>query len=154
MNTPVQPGEEEGVRLKEDTTFWGLTGSVRKPKTQMKIKNEFVRLLLLLFLLPALSCEKESSEQADVLEKLYQTYADGEISECVLEGGTVYTGSLNHVDSPTKVYDQQGNQIAECNYAWGKVDAVCEELINCEAVYRVADHISGNPAVDKYGLAR
>lgn len=118
------------------------------------MKSELLRLLLLLFLLPALSCEKERSEQAAVLEVLYQTYADGEISECVLEGEKVYTGSQNLVDNPTMVYDQQGNQLAECNYAWGKVDAICEELTNCEVVYRVADHISGNPAVDKYGLAR
>lgn len=121
----------------------------------MKKKIYFLRLLpLLLLFLPGLSCEKESSEQADGLEKLYRTYADGEISECVLEGEKVYTASQNLVDSPVKVYDRQGNQVAECNYAWGKVDAVCEDLTNCEVVYRVADHISGNPAVDKYGLAK
>ena len=107
--------------------------------------------LLLAFMLTA-GCEKQEPEIDETLMLLYQTYKDGEISECQLEGESVYTASLNRVDSPILVYDMQGNQVAECNYTWGQVDAACEQLSACQTIYRVKNHISGEPPVDKYGL--
>jgi len=50
--------------------------------------------------------------------------------------------------------NEDGNEIAECNYAWRQVDEMCGELENCETIYRVKDNIWGQPAVDKYGLRK
>ena len=83
-------------------------------------------LALLLFLLSG-SCEKQEMDH-EGLALLYQTYKNGEISECQLEGETVYLASLNQVDSPMKIFDIRGRELAECNYAWGKVDPLCEQL--------------------------
>lgn len=118
------------------------------------MRNKGICLAFLLGLLLAVSCAKQEPEANESLILLYQTYKNGEIKECQLEGETVYTASLNQVDSPVMVYDRQGDLVAECNYAWGKVDAACEQLTSCTVIYRVEDHISGEPPVDKYGLGK
>lgn len=97
------------------------------------------------------SCKKETQKKS-VLKELYKLYENGEISECKLDGKTVYTGILNAYDAPLYIYDEKGNEIGVCNYAWGTPDAICAELSGCDVVYRVSNNIWGRPAVDKYDL--
>lgn len=116
------------------------------------MKNTFASLFFLLISLLTGGCEKEEIENHETLRMLYNTYENGEISECQLEGEVVYSAGINAADAPTILYDAQGVQIGKCDYAWGNVDAICEQLTACEVIYRVKDHISNLPAVDKYGL--
>ncbi len=119
------------------------------------MKSVLVSLSFIMILLLAGSCEKEEIENYETLKMLYKTYKDGEISKCRLgDGELVYSASRNAADVPLVLYDAQGTQLGECNYAWGNVDAICEQLSGCEVIYRVKDHISRLPAVDKYGLGK
>lgn len=116
------------------------------------MKSIFSKLTLLFSgcLLILAGCSKDPVDQT--LKELYKTYENGEISECQYNGNTVYRAGLNAYDAGSNVYDVDGNQIGSCNYAWGQVDTICEELFNCKVIYRVKDNIWGQPAVDKYGL--
>ncbi|MBI1185574.1 hypothetical protein GC194_15005 [bacterium] len=98
------------------------------------------------------ACQKDASNQTRVLKTLYKTYKNGEISECSYQGKRVYTGSLNAYDAGTVVYDDKGQSIGNCNYAWGQVDSICGQLSECAVVYRVKDNIWGGEAVDTYHL--
>ena len=114
------------------------------------------RILLLVLLsgslLFATSCKKEKIENHNTLDEMYKIYKDGEIYECQYNGELVYSAGLNAFDAGSVVYDRDGNEIGVCNYAWGQPDEICEELEDCETVYRVENNIWGQPAVDKYGL--
>ncbi len=99
-----------------------------------------------------MSCKK--SDNKATLEKLYTTYKNGEISECQYNGQTVYSAELNHYDAETIIFDKNGNLIGSCNYAFNQVDPICSQLSGCQVVYRIANNIWGQPAVDKYGLAK
>jgi len=114
-----------------------------------------IRLLLALFtfgfLLFLTSCKKE---KGDTLHLLYKTYENGKISECQYKGQLVYSAGLNWHDAGSKIYDQDGKEIAKCNYAWGQPSSMCGELKKCETIYRVKNNIWGQPAVDKYGLGK
>ncbi|MBP7463157.1 MAG: hypothetical protein KA793_02405 [Bacteroidales bacterium] len=117
-----------------------------------KIKR-FTILTTTLILLYGLSgCKKEDFENEQTLKNLYQTYQNGEISECKHNGQTVYSAGLNVYDAGSEVYDKDGNQIGTCNFAWGQPDPICGQLTDCEVIYRVKNNIWGQPAVDKYGL--
>ena len=96
------------------------------------------------------SCRSDKAEQYFTLKKLYSTYQNGQISECTLNGQKVYTCIYNAYDDGSVIYNLDGEEIGYCNYAWGAVDSICNELISCEVVYRVKDNIWGQPAVDKY----
>ncbi len=98
------------------------------------------------------SCKKDDFENEDTLRDLYKIYKNGEISECNYNGELVYAAGLNAYDFGGVIYDKNGNQIGTCNYAWGQPDEICGKLEDCETIYRVEDNISGQPAVDKYGL--
>lgn len=110
--------------------------------------------IILLGVLPVFSisgCQKNKDKKT-VLKELYKLYENGQISECTLDGKTVFTGSINAYDAPTVVYDEKGNEIGTCNYAWGSVDPLCYELKGCKVVYCVENNIWGQPSVDKYDL--
>jgi len=62
------------------------------------------------------------------LRQLYHEYKNGSISECYFEGELVYIAGENWADAPSFIYDEDGNEIAECNYAWRQVDEMCGEL--------------------------
>ncbi len=96
------------------------------------------------------SCKKD--ENQTTLNQLYQNYKNGEITECTLNGETVYSGSLNAYDAGTTIYDKDGEVIGSCNYAWNQVDDICNEVTDCEVIYRTSNNIWGQPAVDKYDL--
>ncbi len=97
--------------------------------------------------------EKGAFENEKTLKQLYETYKDGQISECKYNGKRVYSACLNAYDAGSVIYDKDGKQIGRCNYAWGKeVDSICKQLTDNEVIYRVKDNIWGLPAVDKYGL--
>ncbi len=87
-----------------------------------------------------------------MLTELYNLYENGKISECEYKGETVYIAGINAYDAASKVYNSKGEVIGTCNYAFGQVDDICRQLKNCEVIYRCENHISGEPAVDNYGI--
>ncbi len=114
------------------------------------------KLLVILCLTLAIvsSCKKvNDSDKAPALKKLYGIFKEGTIDECQYNGQTVFVGGLNVYDAGSVIYDKSGNKIAECNYAYGDVNDICNKLRNCSVVYRCHNYISGNPFVDKYGLS-
>ena len=115
------------------------------------MKNTFVHSLIIFSCFLSLnSCKKDKHEK--ILKELYKTYENGVISECSYNGETGYSAGLNAYDAGSAVYDEDGNQIGSCNFAWGSVDSICNQLEDCEVVYRIEDNIWGQPAVDKYGI--
>jgi hypothetical protein len=102
------------------------------------------------------SCTEKEKKQAvkenPTLKKLFEKYRVGEIDQCTLEGKTVYHAGINAYDAGSEIYNEEGKSIAVCNYATRTVAPACEQLTGCETIYRCAKHISGKPAVDKYGL--
>lgn len=112
---------------------------------------------LLLFLattLIAFGCKKDPIERSQTVEYLYNLYKDGEISECIYHGDTVYSGGIHAFDAGSSIYNKRGDLIGECNYAWGPVDSICRKLTNCEVIYRAkSKNDYWGPAVDKYNLA-
>lgn len=105
-------------------------------------------------LLTAAACHKDNFENSQTLRQLYKTYKNGEISRCQFNGAVVFSGALNAYDAGSVIYDEAGRQLGRCNYAWGQVDTICNQLTDCETLYRVKDNIWGAPAVDKYGLGK
>lgn len=105
------------------------------------------------FLIFASGCRQVEIENRAVLNELYKIYKNGSISQCQYDGELVYSAGYNAYDAGGSIYDQHGNQIGTCNYAWGPVDEICKELEGCEILYRVENHLTGRPAVDIYGLA-
>ena len=114
-----------------------------------KVVNFFT---FLLSCLAIISCKKEGFKNQTALKSLYKIYKNGEIKECRLDGGLFYLAGLNVYDGGEVIYDGEGNKVGECNYAFGSVDPLCSQLTSCEVIYRVEDHISGEPAVDTYDL--
>ena len=98
------------------------------------------------------SCEEDNIRNKDTLKRLYKTYKNGTISECTYEGQLVYSAGYNAYDAGGAIYNEGGSVIESCNFGWGTVDSICTELHHCEVIYRVADNIWGQPAVNKYGF--
>src|SRR5690349_4614950 len=99
-------------------------------------------------------CNKGNAGSPTTLKTIYNQYKEGAIDECQLNGKLVYTAQQNAYDAGTVILDQSGKKIATCNYGWGPVDTVCKQLQSCTTIYRCKNHISGEPAVDKYGLSK
>jgi len=99
-------------------------------------------------------CTKDKSTASSTLKKLYNIYKNGSIDECQYNGQTVYGAALNAADASTIIYDNDGNKIGECNYAWGHPDTICGQLQNCSTIYCCENNIWGQPFVDKYGLSK
>ena len=116
----------------------------------MRSRGTIPGFLLLAFV--AGSCEKDHFQHLAGLKSVYKTYHKGEIKECRLDGELVFSAALNQYDAAEAIFDQEGNKIADCNYAWGSVDPICDQLTDCEVIYRAEAHISGEPSVDKYDL--
>lgn len=114
--------------------------------------NKIKLFLFVSFLLAIVGCRKDNFENSETLRTLYKKYKKGAISECKLNGETVYTASENAYDASTFIYDKDCNLVGTCNYEGGFVDPICKELQACEDIYRCEGHISGQPAIDKYGL--
>lgn len=108
--------------------------------------------LVSILILDLASCSKDVVENETTLEQIYKTYKNGEIDECKYNGQTVYKASLNAFDAGSLIYDKDMNQIGTCNYAFGQVDSICNQLTNCITIYRIEDNFWGLPAVNKYGL--
>lgn len=94
-------------------------------------------------------CHK-SVPNYSVLKKIAKTA--GIISECQLNGQKVYQAGINAYDAGTIIYSYNGEILGVCNYAWGNVDTICNELLDCNIIYCVKNNIWGQPAVDIYGL--
>ena len=104
--------------------------------------------LLLLFS----SCEKDVAQKSTVLRELYFQFKNGEIVQAEYKGEIVYVTSLNLFDADTSIYDQHGNIIGGCNYAYSLLDPICHELSEIKEIYRCKKHVTGKPAVDFYRL--
>jgi hypothetical protein len=113
---------------------------------------------LILFLVTSLlylgGCRKDEPLQHEVLRKLYEQNSSGEISECWLNNQKVYCLSQLVFDGGTIVYNESGNKIGTCNYAWGPIDSICKNLDSCEVIYRPKNNMFNWPFIDKYGLSK
>jgi len=118
--------------------------------TKMKYLILFSSLIMLVFS----GCKKDEPLQHEVVSMLYKQNPNGEILACTLNNQKVYCLSQLVYDGGTAVYNETGDQIGTCNYAWGPVDAICSKLINCEVVYRAKSNAFNLPFIDKYGLSR
>lgn len=117
----------------------------------MKSKFILFGCLILAFSTLSISCKKNNQKDA-TLNELYKLYKDGKIEECKYNGKTVFSGSINAFDAGSTIYDLKGDIIGNCNYAWGGVDAICNQLNSCQTVYCIKDNIWGQPAKNKYHL--
>lgn len=111
------------------------------------------RYLPMILLLIFVSCKKEIPQKDAVVKKLYSQFKDGEILEAGYKGQRVYVANLNAYDAGTSIYDQRGNVIGGCNYAYGSLDPICYELTEVIEVYRCKNYINGKTAIDIYHLA-
>ena len=118
------------------------------------MRNQLKTIIItLLFIFVAMSsCSKDNLDQEDALKQLYKTYKNGHISECMYNGQKVYSAGINAYDAGSAIYDKDGNQIADCNFAWGIPDEMCKKLEGCEEIYCIKDNIWGHPPIDKYNL--
>lgn len=98
------------------------------------------------------SCGKDESINRATLNKIYKLYENGEIIECTHNGNIVYWASANVYDGGGSIYDYDGNSVGICNFAWGPVESICDEVDNCKVIYRVKDNIWGLPAANMYYL--
>lgn len=119
----------------------------------MKTIGQLVVLLLLLFI-GLFSCKQDVAIAKPGIHTIYLTFKNGSIDECKLKGQTVYVAGLNANDAGAIIFDVEGKEIGNCNWAWGKPDTICRQLTDCDVVYRCQNHISGEPFVDKYGLSK
>ncbi|MFT7344474.1 MAG: hypothetical protein ACI9XP_001059 [Lentimonas sp.] len=115
-------------------------------------KLTFFSVLITIAFLTTTGCNKHKVDNWRTIKKLHKNYKNGEIDECQFNGETVYSAALNATDSGNQIFDIDGIQIGDCNYAWGPVDPMCGELQDCETIYRIEDNIWGRPHVDKYDL--
>jgi len=99
------------------------------------------------------SCIK-NPDNWSTIKSLHDTYKNGEMSECVLDGEKVYHCALNAYDAGSSIFNAAGDLIGSCNYAWGTPDSICTQLEACEVIYRVKDNIWGLSHVDKYKLGK
>jgi hypothetical protein len=99
------------------------------------------------------ACKQDKAITKAGLHTIYSNFKNGVISECKLNEQIVYTASENVYDASTYIYDDKGNKIGECNWAFNKLDTICYKLQNCETIYRCQNHISGQPFTDIYGLS-
>ena len=95
---------------------------------------------------------KTSPAVPSALRALHARYKAGSIDQCKHAGKLTYIAGLNAPDAAPSVYDQDGNTMGRCNFAENSVDPICGQLQDCQTVYRCADHITGEPPVDTYGL--
>ena len=122
-----------------------------------KTINKIIFLTMTMMLSIGLSsCDKDNTENEnkETLKELYKVYKNGEIDECKYNGEIVICAGINAYDAGSVIYDKNGKGIGSCNYAWGSVDEICNQLTDCEVIYRVENNIWGLPAVDKYGLGK
>lgn len=108
-------------------------------------------LCLFVFTSLTIGC-KDKPDNYSTIKKLHKDYKNGQISECMHDGNTVYGCTTNAYDAGGVIYDNDGEIIGSCNYAWGTPDPICGELQDCEVIYRVADNIWGQSHIDKYDL--
>jgi hypothetical protein len=123
------------------------------PLTMFQMIKSFL-LFTLSMLLMSSGCSKDNNAHDNTLKELFLEYRDGEISECTFKGSKVYIAGLNAHDAGNEIFDREGKKIGSCYYSTGQVDELCNQLENCVTIYRCDNHISGQPAVDKYGLLK
>jgi hypothetical protein len=95
------------------------------------------------------ACQKETLHFS-LLRNLSQQY--GKITECELNGQTVYKGQLNAQDAPEMVYNTNGALVCVCDWSWGNPEPICFDILKCKVIFCVKDNIWGQPEVDIYGL--
>lgn len=89
---------------------------------------------------------------AGAIRRLYESYSNGEIGQCLFGGEVVFSVGLNAHDAGSAVVDLSGDVLGECNYAENLVSDICTTLDACQTIYRVQDNIWGQMPVDIYGL--
>ena len=125
-----------------------------QPCTSRTIKKLILLTMTVILSVGVYSCGKNDFENKKTIKKLYKMYKNGDISECKHNGETVYCAGINAYDAEGIIYDKNGKQIGCCNYFANIVDPICNQLTDCKIIYRVANNIQGEPAVDIYGLGK
>jgi hypothetical protein len=98
-------------------------------------------------------CPEIKNKQINItegLKKAYSIYKDGEISECIQDGKTYYTGGINAYDGGGGTFDINGKIVGGCQGFTGKCEGIMPT--NCERIYAVYPNIWGFPAINKYNL--
>lgn len=119
-------------------------------------------LFLWLFLIPfctilTSSCKQKAQKTSEpdsmeVVKKLFESYREGSISKCDYNGTPVYVCEQNAFDAGSVIYSETGEKLGECLPSTGMVPDICNQVFNCEPIWRVKGNIWGQPAVDVYGL--
>ncbi len=105
----------------------------------------------------AASCRSRSGPVSDVNDEtvareLFATFRDGEINRCKLNDKTVWSCGQNAYDAGLQIFDEKGTKIGECLFSTGMVDEICNQIVDCEAVWRQEKNIWGLPGVNLYGF--
>ncbi len=100
----------------------------------------------------SMGCEKHDPKKTQVAI-LYEIFSNGVISECQLNGETVFTAQYNRQNSPIAIFSLTGRSLGVCDYAAGNVAPICNQLLTCKVVYRCTGHISGAPPIDLYDVS-
>ena len=87
---------------------------------------------------------------SSVLQTIYLTYHNGQISECTYQGAQYYTAELNAYDGGVATYDMNGNIVGTFGGISGQSAGI--QPTSCNRVYVVSPNIWGYPAVNTYNL--
>lgn len=120
----------------------------------MKAKNLSIILILGINIILCLAgCRKDDAIYFTTLEKLYLMDPYVQISECMYHNERVYSVFPNAYDAGADIYDDKGNRIGTCGWAWSYPAGICQQLQDCIVIYRCHNFITGQPFVDVYGLS-
>ncbi|AMS25828.1 hypothetical protein AEM51_01210 [Bacteroidetes bacterium UKL13-3] len=111
-------------------------------------------MLALLMLFALSQCKRDEPIALTTPGKFYHKYTRGQISECWMVGTMYYVAGDLAYDSGATIYDRSGNSVASCNYAWGRVYAMCNRMDSCRVIYRSEGNMHNLPFVDIYGLSK
>ncbi len=91
----------------------------------------------------------QGNSDSGVPANLLKLFTEGEISKCMLNGTAVYHCRLNANDAGSEIFDMEGEKMHVCNSAWGQTpDPECDQLTECDVLWRVKDNIWGLAPVD------
>ncbi len=79
--------------------------------------------------------------------KLIKLYRNGEVNLCSWKNRKVYSCQLNAYDSGFEIFDINCQKLGGCYYQTNNYPEMCEELTNCQTLYRTDKNIWGRPPV-------
>ncbi|HNI43700.1 MAG: hypothetical protein JNM36_19325 [Chitinophagales bacterium] len=98
--------------------------------------------------------KKQEADYHATAKAIYESNKNSWIEFCTYKKQKVFCVQANAYDAGGVIYDCDKKQLGICSYAWQQVDEICHQLADCETIYIVEDNIWGEPAVDKWELAK